>query len=171
MNEEQPVSPWYRQPWFWFLLIFPAASIVWCAVAITVAMNTENPMVTDDYSKEGRGINAELARDQKAVDLGMHAQLSFREEDIRLVLESHEGAADFQYMVLQLFHPTVADRDRTIQLQPTGEGVYTATLPRDIEGRWYLDLRGPDNNWRLKGETSLPSTRPLELGAVADQRG
>lgn len=62
MTTETPVAPWYRQPWFWFLLIFPGASIIYCAVAITIAINTENSMVTDDWSKEGRGI-----KDRKSV--------------------------------------------------------------------------------------------------------
>ena len=81
MTTETPVAPWYRQPWFWFLLIFPGASIIYCAVAITIAVSTENAMVTDDWSKEGRGINMSIARDQKAEDLGMEAQIDFQSKN------------------------------------------------------------------------------------------
>lgn len=163
MTESTNVSPWYRQPWFWFLLIFPGMSVIWCTIAITVALNSDNDMVSDDYSKEGRGINAELARDTKAADLGLYAELDFSGERLELMLDSTSGERRFPYLILNLFHPTLAERDRTIQLQPTSGGRYSAALPKGLDGRWYLDLRGPENQWRLKGETSLPAGRPLEL--------
>lgn len=107
MTTETPVAPWYRQPWFWFLLIFPGASIIYCAVAITIAINTENSMVTDDWSKEGRGINMSIARDQKAADLGMEAQIDFQNRNVTVNLSTVEGPADFPYLILNLFHPTL----------------------------------------------------------------
>lgn len=171
MTEDSDVKPWYRQPWLWFLLVFPAASITWCMVMITVALNTDNAMVTDDYSKEGRGINMEIARDQVAEDLGLSVEMTFDKQRISLSMDTSSGHADYPYLVLNLFHPTLAERDRTIQFRPVGEGQYAANLNQSIEGRWYFDLRGPDNKWRLKGESSLPSQRPLTLGASAEDRG
>ncbi len=171
MNEQLDVKPWFRQPWLWFLVAFPMASVIWCAVMITVALSTENAMVTDDYSKEGRGINMEIARDQVAKDLGLSAEMNFGEREITLSMDTNSGYADYPYLILNLFHPTLADRDRTIQFRPVGQGEYAANLNQPIEGRWYFDLRGPDNNWRLKGESSLPSQSPLTLGAGAEDRG
>lgn len=171
MTENTSAGPWYRQPWLLFLLIFPSAAIIWCAFVITVALNTENSMVTDDYSKEGRGINMEIARDQAAKDLGLTAKMAFEERTISLSVDTNEGQADYPYLILNLFHPTLSDRDRTVQFRAVGEGQYMANLNQSIEGRWYFDLRGPDNDWRLKGESSLPSDRPLTLGAGAEDRG
>ncbi|HEY9119058.1 MAG TPA: FixH family protein [Marinobacter sp.] len=171
MNQNSDVKPWFRQPWLWFLVAFPAASIIWCAVMITVALSTENAMVTDDYSKQGRGINMEIARDQAAKDLGLSAEMTFNERKVTLSMGTAKGYADYPYLVLNLFHPTLADRDRTIQFQSIGHGEYAANLNQPISGRWYFDLRGPDNNWRLKGESSLPSPRPLTLGVGTEDRG
>ncbi|MEP1216269.1 MAG: FixH family protein [Marinobacter sp.] len=171
MTENTSAGPWYRQPWLLFLLIFPGAAIVWCTVAITVALNTDNSMVTDDYSKEGRGINMEIARDQAAKDLGLSAEMAFKEREISLSMNTSEGTSDFPYLILNLFHPTIAERDRTIQFRAMGEGQYVANLNQPIEGRWYFDLRGPDNNWRLKGESTLPSEHPLTLGKASEDRG
>lgn len=162
---EETVKPWYRQPWLWFLLAFPLASITWCTIAITVAMNTENAMVTDDYAKEGRGINMQIARDQKAKDLGLQAEFSFEERDIKLSLTGNEQQ-DYPYLILNLFHPTIAEKDQTVQFTRTGESTYRATLNQNVKGRWYFDLRGPDNDWRLKGETSLPSDKAIHIGAA-----
>ncbi|MBS3803441.1 MAG: FixH family protein [Oleiphilaceae bacterium] len=167
MTEQTSSGPWYRQPWLLFLLIFPGASIIWCTIAITVALNTDNSMVTDDYSKEGRGINMAIARDVQAADMGLIAQLDFSSERLSLTLDTDPGQGDFPYLVLKLFHPTLGDRDRTIQLQRAGGGQYTASVPPNIDGRWYLDLQGPSNDWRLKGEISLPSTSALTLEPAA----
>ncbi|MDX1456105.1 MAG: FixH family protein [Marinobacter sp.] len=171
MTQESPVSPWYRQPWFWFLLIFPTAAILWCAVMITVAINTENAMVTDDYSKEGKAINLELARDTRAAELGLVASLDFSGQQVQVELTSESPDTAYPYLILQVFHPTLEERDRTIQLSPVSEQDYSGQLPRDMEGRWYLDLRGPDNDWRLKGEMVLPASTPLVLGAAANNAG
>lgn len=171
MTENTSAGPWYRQPWLLFLLIFPGAAIVWCTIAITVALNSQNSMVTDDYSKEGRGINMEIARDETAKDLGLSAELAFEDRQINLSVDSTNGQADYPYLILNLFHPTIAERDRTVQFRAVGEGEYVADLNQPIEGRWYFDLRGPDNDWRLKGESNLPSDRRLTLGAGAEDRG
>lgn len=171
MTESTSTGPWYRQPWLLFLLIFPGAAIIWCTIAITVALNTQNSMVTDDYSKEGRGINMEIARDEAAKDLGLTAEMAFGERQINLSVDTTDGRADFPYLILNLFHPTIAERDRTVQFRAIGEGQYVGNLNQSIEGRWYFDLRGPDNNWRLKGESNLPSDRPLTLGVGAKDRG
>lgn len=171
MTDNTVAKPWFREPWFWFLVAFPMASIIWCAFMITVALNTENAMVTDDYSKEGRGINMEIARDQKAADLGLHAELEFNDRQVSLQVDTRDGKADFPYLVLNLFHPTLSAQDRIIQLQSAGGGYYTGNLHEPIDGRWYLDIRGPSNEWRLKGETNLPSETALRLGTESEGRG
>ncbi len=171
MTEHAPVAPWYRQPWFWFLTIFPLAAIIVCVAMIIVASNMKDTLVTDDYSKEGRGINLEIARDEKAADLGMTAEMDFEHRTISLDLNTSDGPADFPYLVLNLFHPTLAERDRTIQFRHTGVGHYQGTLLDDIDGRWYYDLRGPDNDWRLKGEAQLPAEHGVVIHAEGSARG
>ncbi|MDO3722525.1 FixH family protein [Marinobacter sp. chi1] len=169
MSDQSPVAPWYRQPWFWFLTIFPLAAITWCAVMLTVALSMEDTMVTDDYSKQGRGINYEIARDQKATDLGLTGDMAFDGRQVTLSLNSDEGAADFDYLILNLFHPTLSKYDRTVQFRAIGNGRYEAQLLEDIDGRWYFDLRGPDNTWRLKGEAWLPKESLVIKAKDAEQ--
>lgn len=171
MTTEAPISPWYKQPWFWFLLIFPGASIIWCTIAITVALNTENAMVTDDWSKQGRGINMSIARDQKAEDMGMEARLAFNDQNITLNLETLKGPADIPYLVLKLFHPTLSDKDRVIQFRQIAPGRYAGQLHEEIDGRWYYDLQGPGNEWRLKGEAWLPAENGITVKAGGSAQG
>lgn len=157
-----PIAPWYRQPWFWFLTIAPLAAITWSMTMLVVAINMEDSMVSDDYSKEGRGINMEIARDMKAAELKLAANIQFDGRKLSLDLTSAE---DFPYLILNLFHPTLDINDRVIQFRRESMGHYTAQLIEDVEGRWYYDLRGPTNNWRLKGEAWLPSENGITLKA------
>lgn len=170
MNNDQPISPWYKQPWFWFLMIFPGAAIIWGISMITVALNIDSSMVTDDYSKQGRGIAMERIRDETARSMGLQASLDFEDRLVNLTMNTENGAAEFPYLVLNLFHPTLAEYDRTIQFQASGRGQYTANLNQPIDGRWYFDLRGPENNWRLKGEASFPNSG-IVLKSRTDDRG
>ncbi|MGO1692768.1 MAG: FixH family protein [Marinobacter sp.] len=171
MNEEVPVAPWYRQPWFWFLTIAPLSAITFCIIMFIVASNMDDTMVSDDYSKEGRGINQEIARDLKAKELGVNADLAFEDRAILLTINTEQGSADFPYLVLNLFHPTLAQNDRTIQFRSDGNGHYTGSLLDDIDGRWYYELRGPDNQWRLKGEAWLPTENKLHINSKGSAQG
>lgn len=168
MTEKAPVAPWYRQPWFWFLTIFPLASMVWGVTAIIVSTNMDNSMVTDDYSREGRGINMAIARDQKAIDMQIEGRLEFSGRDALLTLQTRQGPANFPYLVLNLYHPTLAEYDRIIQFQRRADGEYTGRMLENLDGRWYYDLQGPDNDWRVKGELQLPSDHSIRIDAAGD---
>ena len=171
MTTETQTGPWYRQPWLWFLVMFPAASIVYCAIAITVSLSMDNSLVTDDWSKQGRGINMSIARDEKAANLGMEARIDFNKRNVTINLNTVDGPADFPYLVLNLFHPTLSDQDRTVQFREIAPGRFAGQLHEDIEGRWYYDLRGPANDWRLKGETRLPLEGGITVKAAEYARG
>lgn len=165
MTEDSTIAPWYRQPWLWFLILFPSLSVGYCIVAITLALTSQNSMVTDDYSKDGLGINQSLARDKVASDLGLQAGLATEGRTLSVELTGRDGATGHDYLTLQLYHPTLAQRDRVIQLQSEGGGHYRGAVAGNLDGRWYLDLRGPDNEWRLKGEATLPARDTIALTA------
>ncbi|BES71074.1 FixH family protein [Marinobacter nanhaiticus D15-8W] len=156
-------GPWYKQFWPWFVLAIPAITIVWCIFMITVAVSSQGAMVNDDYYKEGLAINMELARDRLAADRGLAGAVQFEDNQIRMELDEAGKPVNFDFLILDMAHPTLEQQDRRLQLQRVGDGIYEASLPRPLEGRWYLELRGPTNDWRLKGEAALPASMPLKL--------
>lgn len=162
-NAYNAPGPWYRQGWLWFVLAIPAVTIVLCIVMIAVAVRTQGSMVSDDYYKDGLGINMELARDRAAADLSLAGAVQFTPRRVRLNLEENGRNANVDFLVLNLSHPTLEERDRRLTLKPVGDGVYETDLTAPLEGRWYMDLRGPDNRWRLKGEAALPASETLPL--------
>lgn len=171
MNKEAPVAPWHHQPWFWFLTIAPLAAITVSMSMLVIASSMKDTMVSDDYSKEGRGINQVIARDQAAEQMGLSADLTFEERTMLLTVNAEQGSTNFPYLILNLFHPTLADNDRTIQFRSNGNGLYTGTLLDKIDGRWYYELRGPDNNWRLKGEAWLRADSKLHMSTEGSEQG
>ncbi|WP_372964603.1 FixH family protein [Marinobacter sp.] len=171
MTDNTAVSPWYRQPWFWFLAIFPLASIMWGLTILVISANLDNPMVSDDYSKEGRGINMEIARDQKASDMHVAGSLKFTGRKATLELDTQDGPADFPYIILNLYHPTLGDRDRVVQLQRLVPGEYSGKMLEDFDGRWYYDIQGPDGDWRVKGQIWLPAEHAVTIDAKGSAQG
>ncbi|UZD67364.1 FixH family protein [Marinobacter sp. AN1] len=172
-EDHESSRPWFRQPWFWFLVLFPAASITYCIVAITLSMTTHTSMVVDDYSKEGLAINQSLARDAKAAELGLEARIQQTGRNLEVTLASSDkgtGVAP-EYLILQLFHPTMGEQDRIIQLSPTGEGHYRGQIAGNIDGRWYLDVSGPSSDWRIKGEGHFPADSAIVMRPNDPERG
>ncbi|WP_303289314.1 FixH family protein [Marinobacter sp. SS5-14b] len=171
MTDNTAVSPWYRQPWFWFLTIFPLAAIMWGVTTLIVSSSLDNSMVSDDYSKEGRGINMAIARDQKAADMQIAGSLEFVGRKAQLTLDTRDGPADFPYLILNLYHPTLDDRDRVVQFQRIAAGQYSGNILEDLDGRWYYDLQGPDNDWRVKGELWLPAEDAIAIESKGAEQG
>ena len=76
-----------------------------------------------------------------------------------------------EYLILQLFHPTMGEQDRIIQLSPTGEGHYRGQIAGNIDGRWYLDVSGPSSDWRIKGEGHFPADSAIVMRPNDPERG
>ncbi|MGM0569563.1 FixH family protein [Marinobacter sp.] len=173
IQDYEASRPWYRQPWFWFLVLFPAASISYCIVAITLSLTTHTSMVVDDYSKEGLGINQSLARDSLAADLGLEARIQQSGRNLEVTLASAQSSSEVEpdYLVLQLFHPTMGEQDRVIQLNATGDGHYRGQVAGNIDGRWYLDISDPSADWRIKGEGRFPASSDIVMRPNDPERG
>jgi len=171
MNENVDVAPWYRQPWLWFVLAFPMAAVIWGLTMLVFASSLDTSMVTDDYSKEGRGINMTIARDELARDMQVAGTLNMDARSAEIVLETKDGAADFPYLVLNLYHPTQSAQDRVIQFQQRANGEYTGQVQENLNGRWYYDLQGPTKDWRVKGELRLPTKDNIPIKASGSAKG
>jgi hypothetical protein len=147
---------WYRQPWPWLLMLMPALALVGGLITWWIAAATSDPLVVDDYYREGRAINRTLARDATAQQLGLGATLSAG-ADGSVVVELRAQAA-FEapaQLSLRLVHATRDELDRAFTLVAIGQGRYVAAGQRlPASGRWHLILEGPERQWRLVGVTS-----------------
>lgn len=152
-------KPWYKEPWPWIIMAFPFTSMVLGAMMFTLAMNTNNSLVVDDYYKQGKGINRRIARDRMAVELGVEALIKQTKTGIELTISTSNNdklnaqptiyAAEF---VLRWTHVTHSERDGEATLRPVGPGRYYSVIPQALlpsEGRYRLHVQPAGDAWRL----------------------
>lgn len=150
--------PWFKQPWLWFVLSIPIASVILSSIMVTVAVVGKDSLVSDNYFKDGMAINQTIEQDHLAKSFGLKPILSMNEKEIKLQLISTKEIPAQAFLTLKLLHPTVGDKDIVIKLLPSGNGLYLGDLPHAVEGRRYIDLYAFDNSWRLREEIFTPVT-------------
>ena len=166
------IKPWYRQFWPWFLLGIPATAMLvgFTMLGVAIEVGKRDTLVSDNYYKEGRAINMKLDRDIAAAKLGLVATLrASAETGLEVDLQSHDGAMDLAYLNIEVIHPTLGAQDQMVKAARYAPGRYQGLPSPALNGRWYLDIRDPDNTWRLKGEIALPSSSVLTLEPAVSQ--
>ena len=149
---------WYRHRWPWVLMLVPFAAVLFGVFMFVTALYYPDDVVVDTYYRDGQAINQLRALDDAARELGISASLELDAQGARLTL------AGTQEPLLQLFlfHLTDSQADRVFLFQSEGGAVFQnpdATLARLLgaEGVWYLELRGADNDWRLRQRVVTPA--------------
>lgn len=160
------VTPWYRQAWPWLLMLMPTIALVGGLYTAFLAYTTNNSLVVDDYYKEGKAINLDIARDRKAVEMGLQAVLAMEGDGLALRLTGKDGVPMPAAVSLKIMHATRAERDIAGQLLRGPDGVYRlpgVSLPAD--GHWRLQLDDASRVWRLV-TTTAQLREPVEFGAT-----
>ncbi len=171
-----PRPHWYQHRWPWVLMIIPFAAVLFGIFMVVTALRYPDDVVADTYYRDGQGINQLRALDEMAHTLGLSASLISPAANGRSQLLLRGG----EEPVLQLFlyHVTDSNADRRFLFSPkavdegveegvnvgVNESIYESedsTLPALLaeRGVWYLELRGEQNNWRLRKRVETPITR------------
>ena len=148
--------PWFKQPWLWFVLSIPIASVILSSIMVSVAVVGRDSLVSDNYYKDGMAINQTIEQDQLANALGLKPILNINGTEVKLELMSTSDVPAQAFLTLKLLHPTVSDKDIILKLLPSGNGLYLGNPPHAVEGRRYIDLYAFDNSWRLREEIITP---------------
>jgi hypothetical protein len=165
MRDPQQIHPWYREPWPWILMSGPAAVVIAGLVTAYIAVANDDPLVVDNYYKEGLAINRVLERDRAAAQGGFRAQLMFSEDHARVRVHLAAGSEALPgALTLRLVHPTRAELDRSATLTATQAGWYEGEIA-DMTGapRWRIHLESEQRDWRLTGEWRSDEGNALEL--------
>lgn len=152
---ERNDAPWYRQFWPWFLMIPPAAAVIGGFATAFVAGGPPS-LVVDDYGQIAMATEARAARDAKAVDLSLSADLRLSDspagamQSIRVRLEGREAGSSPRQINVRLIHPTIERLDRNAILDRSGVE-YRGSIERP-PGRYYVQIEDNAGTWRLTGE-------------------
>lgn len=164
MEATMAARPWYRQLWPWLVLAPPAAAVIAGVVTIVIAVRGADGLVAADYYKRGLAINEELARTQRARELGLKATLHVDGvavgDRVRLKLSGEQPLPPEAFVTLRLVHPARADDDRVLTLarvSPTDEtheatysGEFQAGAAAAARVAWRIVVEG--RGWRLDGD-------------------
>ncbi|MCC7414356.1 MAG: FixH family protein [Gammaproteobacteria bacterium] len=147
--------PWYREPYVWLLISFPLLAVLGSLLTITLAIESDDGLVSDDYYREGLAINEVLDRDLAARRLGLHAALEVNPAAGRaaVLLEADSGFVLPPTVQATFMSATRAGLDQQVTLVRDGAGVYRGELAPLARGRWHVQLAAGD--WRLLLHTTV----------------
>ncbi|MFI5446882.1 FixH family protein [Polaromonas sp. UC242_47] len=66
-NTCMPEAPWWKFPLVWMVIAGPAAVVIAGFVTLWLAIRTPDPVVADDYYRQGININQALAARDKSL--------------------------------------------------------------------------------------------------------
>ncbi|WP_445011482.1 FixH family protein [Vreelandella stevensii] len=162
---DTPIQPWYKQFWPWFLLALLSSSIVVSTTFAVLSVKTADGMVVqEDYYEHGKAINMILAKQERANELGLSAELRIDPLTSDIVLDL-TGDDRPETLYLTLIFPTQDDRDQEFVLEHVREGRYITQGPDNLRYRWYIQLQPQqtDADWRLIGEARFPNEESVAL--------
>ncbi len=156
MQPIEDVLPWYKQFWPWFIFMLPASVVVAGITTVFIAFNNADSLVVDDYYKQGLGINQVLEQDKMATTLAIEANTTIDAliGEVRVVLQG-DFVEQPQTLLFQWIHPTIKERDFSLELKRSPTNDYVGQLTTGVDGRWYLQLSADTPEpWRLKTEVN-----------------
>lgn len=170
MSENTPVAPWYRQPWFWFVM--SPLIVVICVVLtfVTISVFHADDRVVDNYYKQGRTINQSFEQEARAQALNLRADVAFDMVTGEVMVNLTGDGALPDVLHLMIGHPVNADQDQRILLQKVRDGRYRGDLTAALSHRRYLTLL-PEHDvnqmrsaeWLLRGEIHFDQRDRIEL--------
>lgn len=152
MHALNSATPWYREPWPWLLMSGPAIVIVAGFVTLYLAISRADPMVVDNYYKEGLAINRVLERDRMASAKAYRAQVLVSNDRKRLRVQLQGNDALPAQLRLHFIHPTKGGLDREVLLQQTQPGWYEGSVQLAPSVRWDVELGDLQRQWRLSAD-------------------
>ncbi|MRD73117.1 hypothetical protein GH865_07630 [Rhodocyclus tenuis] len=162
-------QPWYRERWPWFLMAGPAIVVVAGLTTAWLAVRSNDGLVDDDYYKQGLAVNQRVARDQRAQELSLAADVFLQPAnggeapEVRAYLRGRPGFVFPDTLTLRVTHPTRSGIDQSVALRSLGNGLYGGRLTAPISGRWHVALENASQDWRLVGEWRLDTHNSVSL--------
>jgi hypothetical protein len=165
----EKIKPWYRHPWPWILMAGPFVVVVAGFITAYLAVTSNDGLVDDDYYKQGMEVNKVSVRDQKALSLGLQADVmqSADGAQVRVLLRGKPEQVLPEVLSLRIVHPTRSGADQTVLLRAEGGGAYGGKLSALLTGRWHIALEDEKSQWRLTGNWNLEKSASLRLPGEA----
>ena len=147
--------PWYRQAWPWFLLLLPLTAVVASLFTVFLFNQHQVALVSEEYYKEGKGINQELGALRQAIALGINATLTQNRDTVIIKLDKGKQT-NYSAVKIHFQHRTLPEKDIQQLLTPDFDGSYHLFLDEPLVGPWYITLSHYDDSWRIHAKANFP---------------
>lgn len=129
---------------------------------MNLAFNTEDSMVIDDYYKEGRSINLQIQKLERAKDLNIATTTQVSKDYVEVSFNTGAPVGG-EALTLDFLHATQDFKDFSVTLLRDAKGVYRAPLSDNVAGKWKLSLHPADESWKIQKVVTLPQTSPFDF--------
>ena len=146
--EKTNVKKWYREPYVWFLILFPFIAVTGGIYTAWLAYKTSDGLVVDDYYVRGLEINRDLDRDRAADSYALQASLKINDPEGMLTINL-SGNKKFilpEMINVTFIHATRSGFDHALVIRKDPDSVYKTSMPPLIRGKWHVLIEA--GNWR-----------------------
>ncbi len=163
-----PLSrPWHREPWLLFIITLPALAVIASFITLWIAVEWGDTLVSDDYYKQGLGINRDMARDLKATQAGITGEIRLTGQILTVRLSNNELVAhENTQPVLLLVHPFNAALDQRLLLVKIGDNLWQASTTELISEKIHWQISVETNTWRVLTYSTLTPGTAVQLGTT-----
>ena len=156
-------------PALWPIIGIPLMAIVASVLLVWQATDAADPELPAHYFTEGRALDDDIARGERALQLGVAIELDFaRSGEVVADIAFPQGA---QYaapatLELRVTHATLPARDRQLSLQRSPDGLYRGRTAPLEGGPWLVQIDDA-GVWRLRARLEGDSGA-LQMGVTAE---
>jgi hypothetical protein len=161
--------PWYREPWPWLLMLPPVLSVAGGVAMVYLALDTPTELAVADYARIEEVTADRFARDTRAAELGLTAEVAFApagegRATVTVTLATPANEAPPAAVRLELQHAALRAHDIAVTLGRARDGaanVYAGEIAL-APGHYGVEIGSLDLEWRLAGVlTQLPQALRL----------
>lgn len=126
-------------------------------VTLGLFVNNSVSLVSEDYYKEGKGINVDLSRIHVAK--GFKLQANVLSTDNGLIVNLDKGELPlYPALTVTFTHRTLPGKDFVRTVSSDANGNYRINLPKPLDGPWFLKLEPHNKEWTIQGKVSFPTS-------------
>ncbi|WP_086980920.1 FixH family protein [Vibrio aphrogenes] len=155
-------TPWYKQFWPWFLIFLPMCAVIGSFVTLGVFTKNSVDLVSEDYYKQGKGINVDLSKIHVAKGFKLQASVVSTPQGINVSLDKGKLSL-YPALTITFTHRTLPDRDFARTLSSDANGNYRFNLPQPIQGPWFVKVEPHNKEWLIQGRVTFPTHTPTVL--------
>jgi hypothetical protein len=156
-------------PALWPIIGIPLMAIVASVLLVWQAMDSADPELPAHYFTEGRALDDDIARGERALQIGVMIRLDFgRSGEVvaDLAVPQRTQYAAPAALELRVTHATLPARDRQMSLQRSPDGRYRGRTAPLEGGPWLVQIADA-GTWRLRGRLEGASGA-LQMGVRSE---